>query len=838
MARTTPSRRAERRAEAPRPLRADAAPSGWEALSRRRQHLICGGFLLLVAVAFYAPLLFSGKTLVGGDAVQWRSMAQSMMAYHDSTGAEPLWSTNAFGGMPGYMITRFAEIPQLDTVLTLLRPFVWPLSHFLVLLAGVYGLVVFLGGRPLAGVLAAVAFGLTAYLPILLGAGHNSKYIALCYAPLLLWAFAYALRRPRLLAGLLFAAALAANLRAGHPQITYYVLFTLGVWWAGEGIAALRARALPAFGRATAWLALGTLLAALMVAHPYLLQAEYKNYTIRGATSEGGGADAAFAYAMAWSQGVGELLTLFVSNAYGGGGSAYWGPKVFTAGPHYVGGIVLLLAAIALARSRRRVPVLALGTAAALMTLFALGDHLAGFNRLMYDHFPLFSAFRVPETWLSVVALVLAVLAGLGAAALVERGDDAGAAGQNRTVLLLTGGAIALALVVYLAGPGLLPFTKPGELEQIAQQVAQQNNVSPSDPRVVDAAQQYVAELRGTRADLFRADAIRTFFFLLAGGALIVLHGRRRVPAWALVGGLALLVTVDLFGVGRRYLDENALVPDADPAARIARYATDDFIVQQVAAAGGPGHFRVLSLTANPSQDARPSYFYESLGGYHGAKLRLYQDFLDHLLLTPDGQLSTNALRLMSTRFVVAGGALPGYRVVFQDPQTGLAVLEDPQALPRAYFVGAVEVLPSGPAMWSRIQEPTFDPARVALVDEGAGVATTPLDSASTARVTLETFGPREIVWQAETDAPRLLVVSEIYYPAGWKAFVDGDEVPIHPVDYLLRGVEVPAGQHTVRMAFRPARYALGLWLSGAGTVLVYGGIVVLLALAWRKKED
>ncbi len=843
MARSTSDRRADRRSErraTPSASLARTGPSWWDGLPRGTQHLICLGVLLVVGVAFYAPMLFSGNALVGSDAVKWREMAQNMMEYHEATGEEPLWSPNTFGGMPGYMITRFAEIPQIDTVATWLRKVIWPLSHFLLLLGGVYALVVFLGGRPLAGVLGAVGFGLTTYLPVILVAGHNSKYIALCFAPWLLLAFAYALRKPRLLAGLLFAAALAANLRAGHPQITYYVLFTLGVWWIAEGIAALRAQTLPAFGKATAWMALGGVLAGLMVAYPYLLQAEYKDYTIRGAASEAaGGAESAFDYAMAWSQGVGELLTLVVAGAYGGDstGGLYWGPKVFTSGPHYVGGIVVLLAVLALVRLRRQPFAVALGAAAFLMTLFALGENFEGLNRLMYNVFPLFDAFRVPETWLAAVALVLALLAGLGATAMV-RGDDRDEAGahRDRTALFITGGAILLALAIYALGPSIAQFSKPGELEQIAQQVAQQNNVEPSDPRVVSTAQQYLSTVQSERADLFRKDALRTFFFLLLAGVLVWLHHTRRLPAWALLGGLALLVTIDLFGVGRRYFNESVLVPTPDIEAQIARNDYDDFVVERVAEAGGPGRFRVLSLEAgHPSQNARPSFYYESLGGYHGAKLRLYQDFLDHLLILPDGNLSPNALKLMATRYVVAPGGVPDFEVVFRNDASRMYVSETPDSVRRAFFVGQIERLPDGPAMWQRIQQPTFDPYQTALVFEGATVATTPMDSNSTARVTLERFGPREIVWQAETDAPRLLVVSEIYYPAGWKAFVDDEEVPIHQVDYLLRGVEVPAGSHTVRMAFEPASYRTGLWLSGLSTVLVYGGILLLLGLAWRR---
>ncbi len=768
-------KRPSRRAAAPLRSERLTGPSWWDGLPDRTRHGISLLVLLVVAVAFYSPMLFTGKTVVASDAVQWRSMAASMIDHHEATGEEPLWSTNPFGGMPGYMITRFGEVPQIDTVATYLRKVIWPLSHFLFLLAGVYVLVVFLGGHALAGVLAAVGFGLTSYIPIILASGHNSKYIALCFAPWLLLAFIYALRRGTLLSALLFAAAMALNLRAGHPQITYYVLFTMGVWWIGEGVSAFRTKALPRYGKATALLALGTVLAALMVAYPYLEQAEYADYTIRGATSDvAGGADDAFRYAMAWSHAPGELLTLAIANAYGGGGGTYWGPKVFTGGPHYVGGIVLLLAIVALFRWPKRALAVSLGVAAGLMLLFSLGEFFEPLNRLMYDFFPLFKSWRVPETWLSVAALVLAVLAGLGATTLAHREDVPADAAQKNTRLLLgiVGVALGLALLAYAVGPSMLSFSKEGELQRAVEQIAQANNVSPDDPRVRDAAQNAIDGFRTERADLFRADALRTFLFLLLGAGLIALHRLRKIPAWAMLAGLALLVTVDLYGVGRRYLssDTPTLARSPDPESQIAKYPFDDYLLQRVQQAGGAGHFRVLSLEGNPSQNARPAYFYESLNGYHGAKLRLFQDFYDHLLATPDGQISPNGLRLLATRFVVAGGTLPGYEVAFQDEQTGMLVLEDPAVPARAYFVGEVETLPDAPSVWRRVHEPTFDPRATALVTPDETVTTTPLDSASTATVTLDTFGPRRIAWNVETDAPRLLVASEVYYPAGWTA--------------------------------------------------------------------
>ncbi len=811
----------------------------WDRLSGSAQHAVCLVFLLVVAVGFFAPALFSGKTLIGGDTVNWRATAEALIEYREATGQEALWDTNVFAGMPGYLISFPKKIPQIDVVPDHLRAFAWPVSHFLFLLLGAYLLVFFMTKDRLSGVLAACAYGLTTYLPILLVAGHNTKFIALCYAPWLVLAFVYALRRPGLLAGLLFAVALAVHLRAGHVQITYYVAFLLGLWWIVEGVGAVRQGQARGFGAATLWLALGAVLALLMVAQPYLSTFEYKNYTIRGAASGGAEGGLDWSYAMAWSQGLGELVTLLIADAFGGGGATYWGPKTFTAGPHYVGGIVLLLAALALWRYRRSA-VWALGLGALLMTLFALGENLPLLNRLMYTYFPLFDAFRVPETWLSAVALALAVLAGLGLYYAARREpSEAAEAVKTKSIYVAAAAAMGLVVVLLLGKNVFFDFERPDEYEQLVQQIVTGNaGISPDDPRVAEAADRFLTETRAERADKFTADAVRTLAFLLLAAGALAAYRKEKLPAWALQAALALLVVLDLGGVGRRYVNQDALQPVPNAERLIPRYGFDDFILQQRDQAGGMGHFRVLSLEQNPSTNARPSYYYESIGGYHGAKLRLFQDYLDHLLVDPQsGRLSENGLDLLNARYIVARSPLPGTRLVYQDQQTGLSVFENPDAVPRAFFVGRTEVVATPEETWARLQNEAFDPNQIALLPEPIDFATTPLDSSSTASATLLRYGPREIAWQVETDAPRLLVVSEVYYPAGWNAYVGGEPAPIYRADYLLRAVPVPAGAHEVVMRFEPASYRVGLWMAGVSTALVYGVLAGLLAMAWRRRR-
>ena len=817
----------------------------WERQADGVQHAICVVFLALVALGFYAPATFGGRSLVGGDTVQWAASAEAMLEYEARTGRTPEWAPNMFGGMPGTLILSGSRVPGVDTVVTALRKVgLWPVAHFFVLLVGTYLLVHYLTRSKLAGVVGAVGFGLSTYLPIILAAGHNTKFIALAYAPWLLLAFAALVRRPlgtgRMMSvflTLLFAVAAAVNLRAGHVQITYYVVIVALIWWVAEGVSAFREGHMRTYLESTALLTLGSGIALLMVADPYLLQAEYKAFTTRAASPGGG---LAWDYAMSWSQGWGELLTLVIPNAYGGGGATYWGDKPFTAGPHYVGAVVALLALVGAVGVTRR-SVLAFVVGAVLMTGFALGSNLPLLNRPAFEVLPLFDAFRVPETWLAAVVLLLALLAGWGTYYVQRREATPEADARKRRVVI--GAAAVLGILIgglWLTGGGPLTFERPDEGGQVASAVAQQNGLSVDDPQVRQATGQYLSGVTSEREDLFAGDAGRSLVFLLLAVGLIGAHLYEKVPGWAVAAGLALLVTVDLWGVDRRYFngDIDALQRSSRVESQIRPTDADRFILERVAEAGGPGHFRVLP--ANWSQNAIPSYFYESVGGYHGAKLALIQDYFDRVL--PDDQtgLNAGALRLLSTRYLVLPGTVPGTEPVFQDPATGLVVSVDSSALPRAFLVDSVAVVASQDAVIDAVRDPATDLRRVAFVADTQGLDLSPLSGApadsGAASVTMERFEPDEVVYRVRTDRPRLLVASEIYYPAGWTATVGVEPAPIVRTDYLLRGVPVPAGEHIVTTRYRPETRQTGVMISAIATLLTYLGVIGLGGLLWYRR--
>ena len=791
------------------------------------QHTVCAVVLLIVAMYFCWPTLFSGKSLVGGDIVQWRAAAQSMIEYRQETGEEPLWAANLFAGMPGYNVSPPALVPQIDEIPRSIRRISWPFSHVIFMLMGTYIFVWYLLRDTLSSLLAACVYGMTTYLPVILVAGHNTKFVALAFAPWLLLAFIHGMRKPSLMAGLLFAVALAANLRAGHVQITYYVTFIALVWWIVLAIEAWRQKKLPPFLKSTGLLAMGSVLALLMVAEHYWPTIEYKEYSIRGMSSGGEAGGLTWDYAMRWSQSPGELLTLLVADAYGGG-AYYWGTKPFTGGPHYAGSIALLLGILAVWRIRSRLAI-SLGIAGGLMILFSLGHHFGVLNRAMFNYFPLYDAFRVPETWLIAVVLVLAVLSALGLSYIVRREVSVAAERTKWNAIYIIFGVTGGVLMLLLAtGGSLFDFQREGERQQVITYVAQSAQRSPTDPQVVAAAEQLLSEqLVGPRKDAFMADLRRSLLFVVLTSIALVAVRRGKLSSWVFQGLLVLLVVLDLGGVGRRYLDTEHLSVSKNPAQSITTLDVDEYVLEQ------DGQFRVLSLESlDQTGLGRPSFHHESLGGYSAVKLRLYQDFLDNILMDPNTSTpNENALDMMNVRYILSQAPVSGTSSAYYGSESGFSVYENLDVLPRAYLVGQTEIIEDPSEAMYRIQELDFDPALTAILPAPIEVAVTPIDSSSTAIVNTLNHSPRRITYEVETDAPRLLVISEVYYPAGWTAMLNGESVPIHRANYLLRAVAIPAGRHTLEMNFDPASQIWGKRISAISTIFIYGLTLIFLGV-------
>ena len=375
-------------------------------------------------------------------------------------------------------------------------------------------------------------------------------------------------------------------------------------------------------------------------------------------------------------------------------------------------------------------------------------------------------------------------------------------------------------------GGSLFDFQREGERQQVVTYVAQSSQRSPTDPQVIAAADQLLSEqLVVPRKDAFMADVKRSLLFVVLTCIALVAVRRGKLSSWVFQGLLVLLVVLDLGGVARRYLNTDHLSISKNPVQRITTFDVDEYILEQ------EGQFRVLSLESRDQTGlGRPSFHHESLGGYSAVKLRLYQDFLDNILMDPNTATpNENALDMMNVRYILSQAPVSGTSSVYYGSESGFSVYENLDVLPRAHLVGQSEIIEdSGEAMY-RLQEPDFDPAVTAILPAPIEEAVTPIDSSSTAIVNTLNHGPRRIRYEVETDAPRLLVISEVYYPAGWTAKLNGESVPILRANYLLRAVAIPAGRHTLEMSFDPASLIWGKRVSVISTILVYGLTLIFL---------
>ena len=828
----TPTARAPK-AEKPK----NNTSSFWDNLPSRNKHLIAAVFLLLVGVFFFSDIVFGGKSLMGHDSVQSAGMAKTIVEDGKAQGEQALWATNMFGGMPAYQISYPIAVWGIDSLLLKLSAlFGLPIIPFLIMAFGAYFLGYYLAKNHLAALLAAVATSLTTYMPIILMAGHNSKFVALAYVPWVLLAFVHCLRNPSVLNGLFFALALAVELRANHVQITYYLAFFLFFWWIAELVANFKSGETKKAAWGTGFLAIGALLAVLMVAQPYFPVNQYKAQSIRGMAEGGAAGSMDWEYATNWSQGLGELSTLLIAHAYGGGSKlAYWGGKTLgTSGPYYMGGIIILLAVFGLVASKNRAK-WGVFAGTVFTMILSLGRNAEAIYRPFYEGFPLFDSFRAPEMWLSIATFGWILLAILGwkAAFKPEKEND-------QKWFVVGGGMVAFVLILMLFKSNFYSFEQPGEVQKIAQLMAQQaaqsgQQVTPE--QATPQAQSYIEEQKVERQNLFQTDAIRTFIFVLLAFVLIYLARKKIVAPYIAQIALVLLVVIDLWGVGKRYFPTEEL-SDAQNQQEVLegqKTAADDFIIQKTQEAGGRGAFRTLPLVYDAFQDARTPYFYESVGGYHPAKLRLYQDFISKVLTTPEGGINPNGLDLANTRFVLSQDSIPGFKVAFTDPQ-GIYVLERENYLARAFFVNEVKHEPNPEKTWKTLSNyQKFDVRKTALVSQKPTFKIT-ADSTNKTTVKRTQYNGFGSTWEVSTQQPAFLVLSEVYYPQGWTATLNDKPVEIYQTNYWMRGVAIPKGKYTLKMTYKDETHDNSVLISMLASLLVYGGIFGLGILAFRQR--
>ncbi len=777
-------------------------PGSWSVFGKRAT-AISLAIIIGVGLVYFRRVMFGGEVLTGGDVLAGAAIFEDYATEQIANGRMPLWNPFIFSGMPflesmtwnGIVYPNYWIRSLLESIpgVTLPRLFFLVLHY---MLAGV-GTFLFLRSRKVrhaGAVIAAVAFMLSPHLVGLAAIGHGGKVLSAAYIPLvLLAAFKLLETGQRRWVGIL-AALGGLQFLARHVQVSYYTWLAVGLLLIFFLITARRDRMRPGvlFAR-SGQLLVGGVLAATLAAVLLLPLMTYSGLSTRVAYAGGMG----FAEATMWSFHPMELGTFFVPSAFGLSNETYWGTMPFQQVSHYVGYVVLALAAIAAFRKRDR-DVRFLLILAAVGIFLSFGRHIGPVYRVMYDVLPGFSRFRVPALFLLLSQFSIAALAGHGASVLLSEAHRPTEPEVDRRKWLRW--AIGSAAVG--VGVGVIVMLSRSSIEQAASAslMAKHTGVAASAIRTVGAR----AATMATR------DAGILVAFAAATGVAIFVASTRKLARWIVAVLLLGLIVWDLSTVNARFLHP-------EPARPLSSYFRETpaiaYLKQQ------PGVFRVAPLGPGFGSNEWMYHRIESIGGYHPAKLQIYSRFMERLEVA-----NLKFLALTNVRYLVGPEediGHPAFTMVAPGVHQNLAVME------RVFLMGSAKVVKSEDLALAELTTDGFNPAAYAIVDrELPG----PVEEVGDSRARLVSYAAEEIVVTAEITRPCLLVFSELYYPRGWKAFVDGEETSIYRTNYAFRSVYLEPGKHTVVMAYR----AEGLWSGLVITMLSALVIALLLALPLR----
>ncbi|MEO9885910.1 MAG: YfhO family protein [Balneola sp.] len=803
-------------------------------LSEVKQHIIALAVLFLVPFILFTATTIGGKEFQRHDITQWRAGAESVIEYREEYGKEPLWVENMYMGMPAYVVSVKKSVPHIDYISRFFNK-IYPAFPYWIMLTGMYFLLIIMGFRPLTAVFGSLIFSLTTYFPIIIGAGHTSKFVALAFAPWVLAGYWKLTRsKNRLLGLLVFTVAMALEVRAGHPQITYYFMYLLGILWVSDSWIQIKEKSYSNFAIITGLLLVGGVIGVLGHAQNFLTLQEYSAFSIRGGSALDGTSGLSTGYAFAWSQGIKESLTLFVPEIFGGASPTYFGPKSITSGPHYFGALMLPFLLIALFKEKSRTMFVFFGVGS-LAVLFSWGENFALLNELAFDYIPFFNKFRAPETWLVLAAFCYSVVSVYGFEWFLNFIKSKSPKLKELQIPL---GGTALIFVLFFIQVKTMDYSRPGEIDNIAQQIAQQNQVSPSNPQVQQQAANYVQQnFIPDRKEGGNRDVLRFGLLLIVAGSIIWFSLKQKMSIALASMGFIFLAGFDMISIGKRYIPERVIVNgniDSERYLNSQKRDVDQFIIDNIYSENGAYEYRVFPLLEGAYQNAVPSYFYPTIGGYTGAKLSIVSDLQANggPIYKGDAGLNLDLLGALNIKYITYQ---PNLRIPeLNQVYTGnsVTVYENQKLLPKAFFVDSLVYASSPREAYDFIDRPNINFSNVAVVETSKNIDIE-IDSTSTVDVT--NYTGAEMSLAINRNKPGFLVLSEIYYPAGWVATLDGTEIQIHKTNYVLRGFEIPAGNHELKLEFKPRSYTIGVALTWV-SLMAQIALAIILGFTYFRK--
>jgi hypothetical protein len=790
-------------------------------------HLIAVLVFMVVSFVYFYPVL-EGKVLKANDSTVTKINTKEIQNFRDKFGREPLWTNSIFSGMPAYLISTRYPGNLIKYADTFLRIFKMPVSVLFLSMLGFYILLLIFEVDPWLAIAGALAYGLSSFFFQILSAGHNTQAIALAYMAPMIGGIYYTYRYDALKGALFTTFILALEIQANHPQITYYAIICLLIFGIVEFVYSLKNKTVVKFLKTSALLLIPFIIAIGINFASLYTTYEYGKYSIRGKsdlTSENMNITSGLNkdYITYWSYGVDETFNLLIPN-YKGGSShpfdrnsetykvlsqnnnqaaanqlqKYWGPQAGgTEGPHYVGAIIIFLFVLGLIliKGPEKWWLLA---ATILSVMLAWGKNFMPFSNLFIDYFPGYNKFRAVTMTLVIAEFCIPLLGFLALRDIFK--------GTITKKEIIRGLKIATGIT---GGFILLVTILPG----IAGSFLGQNE------------SEYPEWLKNAlitdRKGLLRSDALRSLvFILLSSGVILGFIFDKLRKEYAIII-IALLVVLDLWTVDKRYLDADHFERQSTIQKLFTPTVADAFILKD------PLQNRVLNLQSPFSDNSPTAYFHKSIGGYHGAKMERYQELIDSCIYpelevfggaakkaqsVEELQMALNntpapALNMLNTKYIIFNPSYPP--------------LINPNALGNAWFVEKPVLVENANKEISLIN--FFNPSKEAVIGNAFKDQITKISFPvqENEKVELVSYQPDELIYKYSAREEKLVVFSEIYYPAGWKCYIDGKESRYFRTDWVLRGMVVPSGDHEIKFAFKPASYYIGNKISLSSSVLL-----------------
>jgi hypothetical protein len=795
-------------------------------------HLVVLTSFIIISLAYFNPVL-KGKQIFQSDIMQYIGMSKQQNDFRTKTGEETYWTNSAFGGMPTYQLgAKYPHnyIKKLDLSLRFLPR---PADYLFLYFIGFYVLLLVLKVDFKLAALGALAFGFSTYLIIILGVGHNSKAHAIAYMPLVLSGILLTFKRKYIIGFLLTTITMALEIVANHFQMTYYLMLLVLVLGSVYLVDAYKKNLLPHYFKSAGILVLAVILAIGLNATNILATQEYVKESTRGQSeltintdfspkeiTSGLDKD----YITEYSYGILETFNLFIPRFMGGGNRedvgkdsefyefylrqgatplqakeavkqtpTYWGNQPIVEAPAYVGAVVLFLFVFALFLVRGRLKWWLVG-GTLLSLLLSYGKNFGFLTDMFIDYFPLYSKFRAVSSIQVILELCIPVLAIFGLVKLFnafEKNED-----KLKALKYTVGITAGLALIFLLFKTTLFDFV--GANDGYYRQ---------------NYGQQFMDAIRSDRQMIFTNDTIRTLILVLLSSGVIFLFLRKKLTETLVIVCFTILILFDLVGVDRRYVNNDNFVSSLQVNKPYEASEADLEILKDTT------HFRVFDATSGA---ARASYFHNSLSGYHAAKLGRYNELYDFHIV----KNNINVLNMLNTKYIIA-----------QDEQGNTFPYLNTDAHGNAWFVDELKQLTSAnDEILSLDSLNTKTVAVTTMSDFSSYPEIREFIKDSTASVVLQDFKPNYLKYNSNNPNNGFAVFSEIYYRDGWNAYIDGELMAHIRVNYVLRGMEIPAGNHTIEFKFEPQVIQTGSGIALASSIVL--GLLLLGGLFYELKRN